>query len=502
MQIFSAEQIREWDEFTIHQEAIASINLMERAAERCFNWLQDSGYANRTFSVFCGKGSNGGDGLALARMLSQEGYPVAVSILEFGHKGTEDFQTNLALLHETAVEIRFIQMEVNFPPLGKTDVIIDALFGSGLNRPLEGVTASLVEYINLSGNEVIAIDIPSGLFTEKNSGKNTVVHATHTLSFQCHKLAFLLPENESFLGDIHILNIGLHPNYLLHAKCNYYFTDQGDIQQLLIHRNKFANKGDFGHALIVAGSYGKMGAAVLASRSCLRSGAGLLTVHIPKCGYEIMQISSIESMIITDDNENVNANITEDISKYAVIGIGPGIGTDYVTGSMIETIFSQYSKPVVVDADALNLLSGNQKLLSLLPVGSILTPHPKEFERLFGKSANDFDQVHLALQKAQQHHCVIVLKGHYTLIASPEGKGYFNSTGNAGMAKAGTGDTLTGIITGLLAQGYSPLNAARLGVYIHGLAGDFAKANFSEQSMLASDIIENLGRAFLFIQKK
>ena len=502
MQIFSAEQIRNWDEFTIQHEPISSIDLMERAAGKCFEWLQDNGYPNKSFSIFCGKGNNGGDGLALARMLSEEGYSVVVSILEFGHKGTVDFQINLARLHETAVEIRFIQTEANFHSFSKDAVLIDALFGSGLNRPLEGVTANLVDYINRSGNEIISIDIPSGLFTEKSSGGNIVVHATHTLSFQCYKLAFLLPENESSVGEVHIVDIGLHKDYPAQTESNFILTDKKSIQSIFKPRKKFANKGNFGHALLLAGSYGKIGAAVLASKACLRSGAGLLTCHVPKCGYEIMQTSVPEAMIVADDDEKINTNISEDISKYTVVGIGPGIGTDYKTSSLIESIFKQYKKPIVADADALNILATDAKLLSALPPYSILTPHPKEFERLFGKSENDFDQVQLALKKAKQHQCVIVLKGHYTLIATPDDKGYFNSTGNAGMAKGGSGDALTGIITGFLAQGYSPLEAAMIGVYVHGLAGDFAATYYSEQSMLASDIIDALGQAFFTIQKK
>jgi hydroxyethylthiazole kinase-like uncharacterized protein yjeF len=502
MQIFSAEQIRKWDEFTIQHEMISSIELMERAAEKCFEWFRDNGYLERSFSIFCGKGNNGGDGLAIARMLSVEGCNVVVYILEFGHKGTQDFQVNLALLHETSVEIRFIQTEKNFHPISKDDIIIDALLGSGLNRPLEGVTANLVEYINQSGNEIIAIDIPSGLSADNSSTGNTIIHATHTLSFQCWKLAFLLPQNESFTGEIYILDIGLLEEYLTQVESNFVLLDKKIIRSIFKPRKKFANKGNFGHALLVAGSHGKIGAAVLASKACLGSGAGLLTTHVPKCGYEIMQISIPEAMIVTDDDENINTNISEDISKYNAVGIGPGIGTDYKTSSLLESILKQCKKPIVVDADALNIMSANNKLLSLLPPHSILTPHPKEFERLFGKSENDFERLQLALQKAKQYQCIIILKGHYTFIATPTGKGYFNSTGNAGMAKGGSGDALTGMLTGFLAQSSLPEQAAILGVFIHGLAGDFAAVNYSQQSMLASDIINNIGQAFFLIFKK
>jgi hydroxyethylthiazole kinase-like uncharacterized protein yjeF len=502
MQIFSAEQIRKWDEFTIQHEMITSIELMERAAESCFGWFRDHGYLEKSFSVFCAKGNNGGDGLAIARMLSVEGCSVVVYILEFGHKGTQDFQINLALLHETSVEIRFIQTEKNFHPIPEPDIIIDALFGSGLNRPPEGITAKLIGYINKSGNEIIAIDIPSGLSADNNSTGNIIVHATHTLSFQCWKLAFLLPQNELFTGEIHILDIGLHQDYPARVESNFVLLDKKIIRSVFKPRKKFANKGNFGHALLIAGSHGKIGAAILASKACLGSGAGLLTTHVPNCGYQIMQMSIPEAMIVTDDDENINTNISEDISKYNAVGIGPGIGTDYKISSLLESILKQCKKPIVVDADALNIMSANNKLLSELPPYSILTPHPKEFERLFGKSENDFERLQLALQKANQYQCIIVLKGHYTFIATSSGKGYFNSTGNAGMAKGGSGDALTGMLTGFLAQNYLPEDAAILGVYIHGLAGDFAAANYSQQSMLASDIINNIGQAFFSILKK
>ncbi|HEX4374350.1 MAG TPA: NAD(P)H-hydrate dehydratase [Puia sp.] len=502
MQIFSAEQIRKWDEFTIQHEMISSIELMERAAEKCFEWFRDNGNLERSFSIFCGKGNNGGDGLAIARMLSVEGCNVVVYILEFGHKGTQDFQINLALLHETSVEIRFIQTEKNFHPIPENDIIIDALFGSGLNRPPEGITADLIEYINGSGNEIIAVDIPSGLSADNNSTGNIIIHATHTLSFQCWKLAFLLPQNELFTGEIHILDIGLHPDYPTQVESDLVLVDKKMILSVFKPRKKFANKGNFGHALLLAGSHGKMGAAILASKACLGSGAGLLTTHVPKCGYEIMQVSIPEAMIVTDDDENINTNISEDISKYNAVGVGPGIGTDYKTSSLLESLLKQNKKPMVIDADALNIMSANNKLLSALPPYSILTPHPKEFERLFGRSENDFEKLQLALQKAKEYQCLIVLKGHYTFIATPSGKGYFNSTGNAGMAKGGSGDALTGMLTGFLAQNYLPEDAAILGVYIHGLAGDFAATNYSQQSMLASDIINNIGQAFFSILKK
>ncbi len=499
MEIFSAQQIRAWDEFTIKNEPIASIDLMERAAAACLSWLEMNGYAERSFSVYCGKGNNGGDGLALARMLAAGDCPVNVQILEFGHKGTDDFQANLARLHQNQVEVRFIQGEEHFRPVPVGDIVIDALLGSGLNRPLQGVTAQLVEFINQSGNEIIAIDIPSGLFTDHSSKGNKAIKAMHTLSFQCFKPAFLVAENEAYTGQVHILDIGLHSGYLQQTVSELELVDEAMIRAIFKPRKNFAHKGTFGHALLIAGSYGKMGAALLAGRSCLRSGAGLLTQHVPICGYTILQTALPESMVEVDADEKISTAVRGEPEKYSVIGIGPGIGTHEKTRKLLQDILQRYKKPMVIDADALNLLSSHPALLPLLPPYSILTPHPKEFERLFGAAANEFERLQMARDKAKQYQSVIVLKGHYTFIAMPGGKGYFNSTGNPGMAKGGSGDVLTGILTALLSQGYSAGEAALFGVYLHGLAGDLAAKELSMESMLPSDLTDHLGQAFLAI---
>ena len=502
MKLFSAEEIRLWDQYTIQHEPISSINLMERGAAQCVEWLERLNYNEKKFHIFCGKGNNGGDGLAIARMLSARKMTVVVHILEFGHKGTDDFQTNLARLHQHPdILIRFIQIEENFHALDKQDIVIDALFGSGLNRWLEGVTAKLVKHINDSGCKIISIDIPSGLFTDKSSKGQVVIKADHTLSFQCYKLAFLVAENSVFTSDLHILDIGLHPGFYPSIFTKHELTDDTLIAAIYKPRNNFGHKGNFGHALIVAGSYGKIGAAVLSAKACLRSGAGLLSCHIPKCGYDILQATVPEAMVMTDFNSSFNTKIDTDLSNYEALGIGPGIGTASETKMMLKEILASCKIPVVLDADALNIIASQKDLLKLIPAGSILTPHPKEFERLFGTTENEFERIGLALEKAKEFNLVIVLKGHHTLIAAPDERAFFNSTGNAGMATAGSGDTLTGIITGLLAQGYSPVEAAILGVFVHGMAGDIAAKQNSMEAIIAGDIIDKLGSAFLKIRE-
>src|SRR5688572_10789086 len=496
MKILNAEQIRAWDQYTIEHEPIASIELMERAAAKCFEWLEENSWFVHSFSIFCGKGNNGGDGLAIARMLAARGCTVSVNILEFGHKGTDDFQANLAKLHQyPSVIIQFVQDETNFHPLSKETVIIDALFGSGLTRPLEGITAKLVEHLNNSGCQIIAIDIPSGMAVDRSSAGNTIIKANYTLSFQCYKPALLVAENSAYLGEVIILDIGLLPGFLPTTETNLELTGSPLVRSIYKSRNRFAHKGNFGHALIIAGSYGKIGAAVLSARACLRSGTGLLTCFVPKCGYKIMQTAVSEAMVMTDVNSFVITKVDDDTSKYHSIGIGPGLGTASETRAAIKELLLVYKKPMIIDADALNGLS-MEKTLPSLPPGSILTPHPKEFERLFGASNNDFERIQLALQKAELLNCLIVLKGHHTFIATASGKGYFNNTGNAGMATAGSGDVLTGIITGLLAQNYSPEQAAILAVYLHGMAGDIAAKEFTQEAMIAGDIVDNIGKAF------
>jgi ADP-dependent NAD(P)H-hydrate dehydratase / NAD(P)H-hydrate epimerase len=501
MKILSAPEIRQWDQYTIKHEPVSSINLMEKAAEECVRWLMKHYPDPESFLVFCGKGNNGGDGLAIARMLIEKKYTVNIYILEFGHKGTDDFQINLSRLQQlSSTAIHFIQSEQHFPAIAPGDVMIDALFGSGLNRSLEDVTAKLVEHMNQSGNDLIAIDIPSGLFVDRSSKGSSIVKATHTLSFQCYKPAFLVAENAALIGDVHILDIGLHPGFLSSVSGRYELLDEAIVRSIHKLRNRFSHKGSFGHALLLTGSYGKLGAGVLAAKACLRSGAGLLSCHIPKCGYDVMQTAVPEAMVLTDFNSSFLTKTEVDLSKYDSIGIGPGIGTASETKMLLREVFDAYRSPVVIDADALNILASQKDLYKLVPAGSILTPHPKEFERLFGESASDFERLELALQKAKELNSIIILKGHHTFIATPDQKGFFNNTGNAGMATGGSGDVLTGILTGLLAQGYSSSETAILGVFLHGMAGDIAAAEHSMEAMVAGDIVECLGKAFLKLQ--
>ena len=498
MVIPNAQQVREWDAYTIQHEPVLSIDLMERAATKCVEWIESQPWQQKHFRVFCGKGNNGGDGLAIARLLFKKKYAVSVYITELGKQGSQDFQTNLQLLHELSfTTLHFIQGEDQFPNIIRNEIVVDALFGSGLNKPLKDLPALLVRHINKSEATIVSVDLPSGMLMDSSSKGNNVVAADHTLTFQSYKLALLVQENAPLIGEVHVIDIGLDPAFIDTRDFDKEMLTQALIKKIFKPRNRFAHKGDFGHALLVCGSYGKIGAAVLAAKACIHSGVGLLTCHLPRCGYQIMQTAVPEAMVISGQNEEIISQLPESIEKYSCIAIGPGIGTAEQTQKIVSFLIRRFQKPLVIDADGLNCMALQKELLNLLPSHSVLTPHPKEFDRLFGVHENDFDRIETAKQKSGELNAIIVLKGHYTLIATPGGKSWFNNTGNAGMATGGTGDVLTGIITSLIAQKYSPLHSAILGVYLHGLAGDLAAGRLSEEYIAAGDLIRFLSGAFL-----
>ncbi|HEV7379875.1 MAG TPA: NAD(P)H-hydrate dehydratase [Dyadobacter sp.] len=492
MKIFSTPQIREADRYTIKHEPVSSLDLMERASQAFVRCFCDQFVNTRPVVIFCGKGNNGGDGLAIARLLSERGYQVQVIIVEHTESGSADFQENYERLknHLTPVHLHTIN---DLPALAPKIVIIDAILGSGLSRPAEGLVADVIHSINNLPNKVVSVDIASGLFADKSNDENDpVVKPSCTVSFQFPKLAFLLPQNAEYTGDWHIVDIGLHQDYIQNAVTPYSFTDQAAAEALVMPRKKFSHKGTFGHALIIAGSYGKMGAAVLSGKACLRSGVGLLSMHIPEAGYDIMQIANPEAMVIVDVHARYITNLP-DISSYSAIGVGPGLGKGKETVQMLEKLLESAQSPLIIDADALNILSENKHLLAKLPAKTILTPHPKEFQRLAGNSNNEFERLELARDFAKKYKVIICLKGANTAVVHPNGNVHFNSTGNPGMATGGTGDVLTGIITALLAQGYDPEHAAIFGVYQHGLAGDKAAEIRGMSALIASDVVDHLG---------
>ncbi|PKP33659.1 MAG: bifunctional ADP-dependent NAD(P)H-hydrate dehydratase/NAD(P)H-hydrate epimerase [Bacteroidetes bacterium HGW-Bacteroidetes-17] len=502
--VLSVEQIREADAYTIKNEPVASVDLMERASMKCVKWLE--AYQDRIYSfyIFCGPGNNGGDGLAIARLLSEKGFEVKVVIPQISKKYSADFKINHdRLIQQKKCEIVNLKSLADFPEISENHIIIDAIFGSGLSKPVSGLAAELIDKINKLDGITIAIDIPSGMFADQSSviEKAPIIQADYTLSFQFPKLAFFMSENDIYVGKWEILSIGLSEKFMDEVQVKDYLIKKSDCIKVYRKRAKFSHKGNYGHALLVAGSLGKMGAAVLASKACLRSGVGLLTSHIPQVGNDILQTAVPESMLSLGRFENYFSDVP-DLRFYSAIGVGPGIGMEEQTRNALKVLIQNAHVPMVFDADALNILAENKTWLAFLPKGCVITPHPKEFERLAGKSTNDFERVALAKVFAVKHNLVVVLKGAYTQIVTPSGECFFNSTGNPGMATAGSGDVLTGIILSLMAQGYSSVHAALIGVYVHGLAGDQAAKKMSEASIIASDIIENLGKAFKKIEIK
>ncbi len=498
MKIFSVEKVREADSFTIKNEPILSIDLMERAATQLFNWMKNNVKSEKKIYIFVGLGNNGGDGLALGRMLANSGYLVIINIIRYSDKTSDDFQINYErLIGISGITIVDIKNASDIPEIEPSDVIVDAIFGSGLARPVKGFIGEIISQINNSNAVTISIDMPSGLSTDKSSltEKGEIIKADYTLSFQFPKLAFMLPENELYVGNWEVLDIGLSHEYINSTPTKNYLIIENDITPVLKGRSKFSHKGTYGHALLIAGSYGKMGAAILASRACLRSGVGLLHSHVPKAGVQILQTASPETMISIDRYDNYFSKVP-DLGLYNAIGIGPGLGMEHQSAMAMKLLIQNSICPLVIDADALNILSENPTWLAFLPQGSILTPHPKEFQRIAGGWKNDFERLDKQRALAQKHGIYVVLKGSNTSICFPDGQCYFNSTGNPGMATAGSGDVLTGIITGLLASGYSSGIAAILGVYLHGLAGDIAAKEKGMEALIASDIIDNLGIAF------
>lgn len=498
MKILSCTQQREADAYTIEHNSILSINLMEKAAGLITDAICKRWDKSHRMVVFAGPGNNGGDAVAVARMLHLKNYQVQVILFNITGVLSDDCLTNVKRLQECGfTNYTEVSSQFDPPKLISNDVVIDGLFGAGINKPLSGGFAAVVQYINASQAKVVSIDMPSGLMGEDNSRniRQNIIKADLTLTIHMPKLSFLFAENEDITGEWEVLDIGINREYENNAESNYEITEINDVKKMLRPRKKFAHKGSFGHGVLIAGSYGMGGAAVLAARSCMKCGIGLLTIHTPVCNHQLLQMSIPEAMTQDDIDERFFAEPIE-LDNYQALGIGPGLGQeDFTAQAIIDQISSSYI-PTVIDADALNAFSSNRNYLNRIPKKSILTPHVKELERLVGRCSNTFERIQKAKDLASYLHCYIVLKGAWTVVITPEGKCYFNPTGNPGMATAGSGDVLTGILTSLLAQGYTPEEACRLGTYVHGLAGDIAAERNGEISMSATDIVNALPEAW------
>ncbi len=537
MKILSAHQMRQADQETIKNEPISSLSLMERASKKAFYWIQNyfaqnlnNNLINTEFHIFCGIGNNGGDGLVLARLLSNFAFQINVYVIAFSDKRSTDFEANFEKVKEISnikiVELKNEEDVEKINTLSQNDWIIDAIFGYGLNRVPEKIAAKTIEFINQHSNKnVISIDIPSGLFADENQSKeqhfdkNLTIKATHTLTFQSPKLSFFFDEYSEFVGNFEVLEIGLDTNFINEIDSQNYWLTTQKIKQIYKPRTRTGHKGTFGHALLMVGSYGKTGAAQLSTKAALRSGIGLLSIRTPKCGIIPLQTTIPEAMVLVDDFEkkkNKDKNkyvlssfsdeLVEKLNDYKTIGIGCGIGTEQETQKLFLQILKSIDYPIVIDADALNILAKNRNYennekdwLDFVPKNSILTPHPKEFERLFGKTKTVEERHRLLRKLAQKYQFCILLKGSFSALALPNGAIYHSSFGDIGMATGGSGDVLTGIITSLLAQGYDSEESLLLSVFLHGKAGELAAKSKSSEAMLPSDLIEELGNVFKMI---
>ncbi len=500
MKLFNAEQIYAADKFTIEKQEITSDELMERSAVQIFNWLHKRMQgAPVKIHLFCGIGNNGGDGIALARHLQEHGYNIAVYVINYSKTRSKDFLLNLERLKDRKIWPEFLDSDCVLPEIGRDDIIVDAIFGIGLNRPPDAWVVNVIDHLHKSEAFVLSVDIPSGQYTNKlPSDKKAVINANFVLSFQAPKLTFFLPETGIHIDQWGVLDIGLDQEFLEKTETDYELIGKNEVLPFYISREKFSHKGTYGHSLIIGGSYGKIGAVILASRACLAIGSGLVTAYTPQCGYIPMQTAFPEAMVLTNGEEQIE-RIDFEIDP-SVVGIGIGLGTDEETVKAFSGFLKKNKIPLVIDADALNILSVNKTLLKKLPKQSILTPHPKELERLIGKWKDDFDKLKKTKKFSKKYDCIVVIKGAHTITVY-EDKGYINTTGNPGMATAGSGDVLTGIITGLIAQTYESLKAAIFGVYLHGRAADMAIEKTGYQALTASKIIDGIGEAYIDLFK-
>jgi ADP-dependent NAD(P)H-hydrate dehydratase / NAD(P)H-hydrate epimerase len=502
MKIISGIRAKQIDQFTMEHEPIASIDLMERAGLHLAEKINHIFTAPHAYTIFAGPGNNGGDGLVMARLLHEQKNSVQVFVLG-GKEYSAELTENIS--RAKGIPIHTIQSESDISSIHipGDHIIIDALYGSGLNRPLEGMAATLVEKINSTLNFKISVDVPSGLYADNlevkpwSNEKNTI-KANLTLSIQFPKLGFMFAENESFTGDWELVDIGLmDPG----GNDEVFYLDPVMVKDMIRTRPSFGHKGSFGHVLICAGSKGKIGAAILSAKAAARTGCGLLTVHVPSSAAIEVHSKFPEAMVVSDENENILSTPVKNITNYSAVGFGPGVDKDPATANVLKQLIQNASQPLVIDADGLNILSENKTWLSFVNGKTILTPHPGEFDRLTKKHLTGFERYQSQLEFSKKYGVYLVLKGHHTCVTTPSGMSFFNSTGNSGMATGGSGDVLTGIITSLCAQGYSPLHASLIGVYLHGYAGDRAAEEISKTSLIASDIIDHIPDFFLNFEK-
>jgi ADP-dependent NAD(P)H-hydrate dehydratase / NAD(P)H-hydrate epimerase len=499
MKIFEAAQIRLADEATLLKEKIPSIDLMERAAQTCVNELKKVFASTDKPAIICGNGNNGGDGLAIARLLYQEGIIPKVFTVEFANQSSVDYKINLKRLkEETQVEIQCIDSIADFQLL-ENHWVIDALLGTGTSRPVDGLLKELIVYLNKSRVKVISIDLPSGMpadgIRDFDAWKNAeMVNAVLTFSFQFPKLAFFLPETGVKTGEWKILDIGLSQEFMDETDSVFDFLEVKDLMHLIHKRAKFSNKGSYGHLLLIAGSEGKSGAALMSSKAAMRTGCGKLTLCSDQASLQALAVYLPEAMSVEGGKKEVE--ILPALNSFDAIAVGPGLGKGEGVQKVLKRLLQDWAGPLLVDADAINILAENPTWFNWLPKASVLTPHPLEFRRLTGNTSGTFYDLLVSAAKFSKKYSVFInLKSTYSCLITPSGRFLFNSSGISALAKAGTGDVLSGIIAGFLCMGYSATESICLGNYIHGRAAYLAVGKNSFHSLLAGEIEQFIGQA-------
>ena len=504
--VVTVEQMRRAEAHTMRTEPIASVDLMERAGARCASWISIAAKAGTCrpgsgggYLVLAGPGNNGGDGLVIARHLHASGFKVHVLLPPLGDRTSPERDLQLKRAREAGVVVVTLE-DGELPEMGPADVIIDALYGIGLRGPLEGWITSLITSINAIGVQVVAVDIPSGLQADGPSD-GPCLRATWTLTFEWAKTALVVPEHADAVGELVVLSVGIRPDPGLEKFGTLQLMDGSDLRALLHPRPSAGHKGTFGHAVLVAGSAGKLGAALLATRACARSGVGTVTVHLPGVGPALLHATIPEAMCSSDGCSTHVTQVPKDLVGSAW-GVGPGLGSHADTALMLKRLIQDPPAPLVLDADALNILAANPTWSAFLPAGTILTPHPKELDRILGSTSIDTnDRWTKARELAVRIGCVVVVKGATTAICTPAGHVLLQRWNNSGLAKGGSGDALTGLITGLRAQGYESVASACLGVYLHGTAAHAVAQQRGYDGMLISDVIEALPEAWKLVRE-
>lgn len=499
MKIFSTRDIRGIDRYTIEHEGITSLELVERVAEAITIEITSRWRPTRHTIIFAGPGNNGADALTVARMLIEQGWRPRVILFNIGgNRLSKECAACRDMLLESAPDADFTEVtaRMDFPDIQRGHIVIDGIFGSGFHGEMSRAYQLLIDRINDAHATVVSIDVPTGLSGDwnPNSVNRYIIHATLTLAVQFPRMAFFMADNAELVGEWKVLDIGLSAKAIAATPSQFFLVERRDVRMALRPRKAFSSKADYGTAALFAGSYGMMGAAVMSARACLRSGVGKVCVCAPKCGFNIIQTAVPEALYQYNKGEIVITDMTP-AHEYDAIAVGPGIGTAAETLTALEDFIGRRTKPVILDADALNCIAMRPNMLNSLPVLSVLTPHAAEFDRLFGEHHSDEERLRTAIEKAETYKIFIILKGHHTAIVRPDGKIYFNSSGTAALATAGTGDVLTGMLASFMAQGYKPEIACILAVYLHGEAGRLARDEHGTYGVIASDVCDNIGRA-------